>query len=296
MRSVFSPCISIIVGLFLGCAGSRQASETEAFFNEPGRYPAGPLNAANPRVGVSVPAVEGASGFAQGAHLGEDAAGQLLWVADRSARFNLVDRVRLDEMLSQQGLNGMLQPGDLLRPAALRGLDYVLLCRVSSLSVRGEDPPEKVSVANVENLLHVSSPNPKITATALVELRLIDPATGSAAAEIKAPFKRTGSPRSFGLTFATPEAAWGELMLNDEQASQVLRVVLDDAMRQFLPQVDRLPPATTASPLVAASAPASRSALLKVRCPECGFECTADDQFCPNCGARLPQNNKPPTK
>jgi hypothetical protein len=73
-----------------------------------------------------------------------------------------------------------------------------------------------------------------------VEMRLIDPATGAAWAIAEDSFQRVCSPGAMGLSFATPDAAWGDLHLNDDQLNQVLRVVLDDAMRRLLPEVDAL--------------------------------------------------------
>ncbi len=280
----------------IGCASSQKQSVTEAFYDTPGNYPPAPLNEAHPRVGLPAPPTEVKSGAAAGDHPDSDAADQLLWVADRSGRFNLVERERLGELMSQQGLNGMLVNGQLVHPASLRGVKYILLCHISGLSVRGADKPEKVSLAGAEELMHISKPTPQITTIAAIDMRLVDPATGTVAAQSEDQFNRVSSPQAMQLTFRSTDDEWGELHLADDQLNQVLRIVLDDAMRKFLPQVDSVltQPAVISSVSSPSTAPTTgrtgKIAVAKIRCPECGYDCSVDDEFCPNCGTRLLQN------
>ncbi len=281
-----------------GCSSSPRSAVAEQFHETPGRYPAGPLNAVKPRVGVPTPMIEPVAGASNASHVEDAAADQLFWVADRSSRFNLIERVRLGEMIDRDGLQGMIRAGELVRPSKLHGVDYLLVCRISGLSIQGGEKPSTVSVANVERLLHVDAPKPKITTRAIVDLRLVNPITGAAPASVEDHFVRVCSPESMGLNFESPDAAWGELHLNDEQATQVLRIVLDDSMRKFLPRVDALL-IQPAAPAIAGvhtpttgptSRPSQGTSVAKIRCPECGFDCSTDDEFCPNCGARLLRN------
>jgi len=285
--------------MVVGCAQTQTAAVSEQFFAAPGHYSAAPLSAARPRVGVPAPAVEVVEGAAADDRPGADAADQLFWVADQSGRFNLIERVRLAEIITQQGQSGIIRPGELARTGRLKGVDYLLVCRISGLSIRGADHPATVSVANLERIIKVSEPMPRITTTCQVQMRLIDPATGAAGATAEDSFQRVCSPGAMGLSFSTPDAPWGELHLNDEQLNQVLRVVLDDAMRRMLPEADALltrPALVSPADSAAASsatgpsggtAAGTKPAIAKIYCPTCGFECSPDDEFCPNCGTRL---------
>jgi hypothetical protein len=283
-----------------GCTTLHEAPAGEQFSAIPGRYPPAPVGAPKPRVGVPAPQVQVITGADEVDRTIEDAAKQLFWLADHSERFDLVDRVRLAEMISRQGRSGMLRPGALVRQANIDGIDYLLLCSVSNLSVAGAPPPDKASVAGVENMLHIAKPKPKITVGCRVELRLVDPASGTSSAAVEDDYARTGSPEGLGLSFATPEAATGQLRLDDEQIGRVLCLAIDDAMRKILPDIDDAfaqfhPPPTLATSGPSATQPTSSGAttapaLAKIRCPACGFECSPYDEFCPNCGTRLPDN------
>jgi DNA-directed RNA polymerase subunit RPC12/RpoP len=178
-------------------------------------------------------------------------------------------------------------------------VDYLLICHISGLSIRGVDQPSAVSVANAERLMHISAPPPRMTTTCRIDVRLIDPTTGAAAATVDDSFNRVCSPQAMGLNIPAPMPT--VLHLSDEQLDAVLRVVLDDAMRKLLPEADvvlTLPGSTApVSSEAAAAAPTTaelihgaettQPAVAKLHCPECGAEVSPDDEFCPNCGARL---------
>ena len=285
---MFATCarITIVltaVMLLTGCSGSRPPSQSEQFFPTPGRYPGKPAGARVPRVGVQVPTVNVISGT-DDPEIATVAAEELFWTLDHAGRFNLIEHKRLAEMLSEQ-------KSQTAHPAALHGVDYIALCRISDLSIHGDDPPEQVSVAHVEHLLHIAKPQPKINTSCTVELTLFDPAAANISAHYSGSFKRTCSPEAMGLTFDKPEAAWGQFHLTDAQARQVIRVILDDAVRKMLPSVDALltQPVSTVVTQQRTTPTTRKSLAARIHCPECGFEISADDEFCPNCGAKIPK-------
>jgi hypothetical protein len=300
---------SLVLVFFTGCTGSRAPEQSEQFFETPGHYPTRPQLARRPRVGVPIPDVKVANGAAE-ANVSSSAAEELFWTLDHSGRFKLIEHVRLSEMLHQENAVEMIQSGELLHPAALHGIDYLALCHVANLSVRGDDRSDDVSVAHVEQVLRISKPQPHINTNCAVDLKLVEPATGKVVARYQGLFERSCSPEAMNLKFDDPDATWGTLHLTDDQTRQVLRIVLDDAVRRLLPQADalltKLPPAapthesapTPVSPTTRPSGVPGKSVAARIHCPECGFEVSADDEFCPNCGAKLNKigSAKPPAK
>jgi hypothetical protein len=291
---------TLMLLMFAGCNGLHEPPPGEQFYETPGKYISAPVDAARPRVGVPAPAVEMIAGADQGDHLIQDAGDELLWVATQSGRFDPVERERLAEMISRQGFDGMLSPGTLVHPGPIQGIDFLLLCSIHNLSVAGEPPPPKASVAGVETLLHLQKKNTNITTTCLIDLQLVKPATGDAAGGVQDSFSRECSPAAMGLLSLSPDPQTGAVHLTDEQFRGVMRIVLDDAMRKLLPSADvalshfkqtAIAQAPQSQPAIGGviTAPTTQS-VAKIQCPECGFMCSPYDEFCPNCGARLPHN------
>jgi zinc-ribbon domain len=129
-----------------------------------------------------------------------------------------------------------------------------------------------------------------------VNLRLVEPATGTAMSQVAREFRRKANAATFGIDVSQRNLA--SLDLGRDQAAGLLRLALDDAVRQMLPQVDLAlqkdqtapPPGGYDSTPVAqgtGNRPATRPAGLRRICPECGADVSAYDEFCPNCGAKL---------
>ena len=175
-----------------GCTGLGGSAKQPQFVATPGQY--APAPAQNPRLTVGVPelSVPAASGVTGGNELGAMASEELLSLMDASARFDLIEHVRLRQLLSTQSASDMLEPGRVVHPAALQGVDELLLGQIRDLSVRKEPEPGAVSVAGVEKLLNLGPGHkPKLVVSGKVDLWLVNPA--NAAVEDLLPFLRTGA-------------------------------------------------------------------------------------------------------
>ena len=281
-----------------GCSdwtGSRPAS---TYVAPPGQY--APSAGASPRLHVAVPevAVEKPSGLAREVDPQAAASDELFSLLDSSNRFDLTEHVRLHQALAEQKLAGMLEPGRLVHPAPVQGFDYVLLGRITDLSIRRELPPNDLSVAGVENSLHIGQAwTPKLFVSAKVNLSLVDARTGVVAAMGGGDFYKAAFPSELGLQL-TPEqlAASQEVRLNASDSHRILRLALDEVLRPLLPRIDRYAAAQPPVPAggtarLATTAPSSQPApsiLLSTQiCPECGARVASGQEFCPNCGHKL---------
>ena len=126
-------------------------------------------------------------------------------------------------------------------------------------------PEDKLGINKVENFLGVSKAadtRPRIVTECNVDLRLVNPGAPAPVVVQQFHFTRTCTPQSMGLT--GDDAQWrGPFQLNAAQATQVLRIVLDEGLRKLLPLIDALPPKPTNPSAIAATlpttAPAARS-------------------------------------
>lgn len=284
-----------------GCsdwAGSRPAS---AYVPPPGQYAPPAQTAPRLRVAIPAAAVENPAGLAPDVDPQAAASDELFSLLDSSGRCDLTERLRLQQALAEQGLIGMIEPGRLVHPAPVRGFDYLLLARISGLSINRESPPDQFSMAGVENTLHVGQGwTPRLIADAKVDLTLVDARSGAVAVAAKGDFHQIAAPHDLGLQLTTAQlSSTSALHLNPSDTQRILRLALDEALRPMLPRIDRWAAAQSApqdvtSLVAAATAPSSRPAgaapqiLLSTQiCPECGARVGADQEFCPNCGHKL---------
>lgn len=293
----------VLAALGVGC-GPSGSHATNQMLAVPGQY--APPAQLTPRLRTAVPdlAVSPAVGAAADVDLMAVGSDELFSLLDASGRFDLTERQRLRDLLSQQHLTDMLRPGQLAHPApAVRGFDHLFIGQVNDLSIKKEPPPDKMSVAGVEQMIGIGgSYVPKLIVTAKVDLSLVDPRTGAVEVASRSDVHQVATPQVLGLQL-TPEqlAAAEQVRLSPADTRRVLRFVLDEPLRPMLPRLDRwaaaqTPPApdslaqaappATRSTTQPTSAPApSRAAL--IICPECGNRVAGDQEFCPNCGHKL---------
>jgi hypothetical protein len=290
-----------MLGSLIGCSGwSNSKPPTVEDLNIPGKY--APPEMPTPRLRVAVaelaaPTVVGTASDINIPAVGSD---ELFSLLDSSNRFDLTEHHRLIDLLANQNLSDMLVAGKLAHPAPVKGFDYLLLTQVSQLSIIKEPPPEKASVEGVKQLLHIDDSTPQnVIVDAKVELMLVDPRTGAMDVSSEADFHRTATPLALNLHISGADMGSDQpLKLSDADTHQVLRLVLDNAVRTMLPRLDRFAAATSNQPKgIATANPATAPAVTtrldtttltaSVICPECGAKVSADQEFCPNCGHKL---------
>jgi hypothetical protein len=131
--------------------------------------------AAKVRAGVTEFKVEAAptsQPFAIGAgSLGEVAADELATLLAKSGRFDVVGRTALNQSLEQQGLSNIIQPGSLVRPAKVEGVEYILVGNLSNLSVT-KKPATPSTFGKMKSWVQQSSQNKQVPDRCDVQRRL----------------------------------------------------------------------------------------------------------------------------
>jgi len=302
MRCLSAVLITLVLlGQLTGCSGwSNSKPPTVEDLNVPGRYL--PPESPTPRLRVAVAELSAPTVIGTASDLDIPAVGSdELWsLLDSSNRFDLTEHRRLAELLANQKLSDMLVAGKLAHPASVKGFDYLLLTQVTQLSIVKEPPPEKASVEGVKQLLHIDDSTPQnLVVDAKVELMLVDPHTGAVDVSSPFDFHRIATPQALNLRIANAELGSDQpVKLGDADTHQLLRLVLDNAVRSMLPRIDRFAEATSSHPVQLATTnpttapatttpPDNATLTASVICPECGAKVSADQEFCPNCGHKL---------
>jgi curli biogenesis system outer membrane secretion channel CsgG len=295
--------------LLAGCTFGGKPTPTSGPM-EVGHYPAPPVGVVRPRVAVAPFHVTTDQGFVKELDLSDPAAEEMMNLMDATARFNLIEHLRFRQMLREQNLIDVLEPGEWARPAQLPGVNFVVIGRVLNLSATAVDPAAEFGMSRIQKWMgggEDANHRVNVTVTCSVDVRLVDPATGSPRVDVPQTFRKTANAASFGIDLTNRDL--NSLGLSRNDAQNIVRVVLDDELRQMLPQVDSMLqeqsvvrnviPVTTApanaAKIAAPSGSGAAASNLRRICPECGADVSIFDEFCPNCGAKLPRVAMPAT-
>jgi hypothetical protein len=255
-------------------------------------------------VKVALPDV--AVGYAQGAAPDVDlmavASDELLSLLQSSNRFDLTERQRLRQILVEQNHAEAIQPGRLMHPGSIRGVDLLLLGQIDDLSIKKQAGPDTLSVTGVMQSTRIEKIIPRLDIDANVTLKLVDVKSGAAEVVSTDKFHLIVRPDELGLKITADQLKEvSEVRLGPEDTQTILRFVLDEPIRPMLPRIDRwalansksteppsppLPPQTQTS-AEQQSAPPRISPPKLLICPECGAKLTGDEEFCPTCHHKL---------
>jgi len=299
---------AMLIGGVIGCSNSKESASRDTLTANVGVYPPGPSGVNKPRVGVPPFSVQAGSGFfGGGGDLNSLAADQMTTLLDQSDRFTVVERAQLQKLLDEQNLEGVVKPGELAKQGQVRGVDYLLLGKVTNLRVKKETKGNNFGVAQVTGMLNVGGADVKNTETVIttecgVDIRLVDPTSGQLLTSNFSEYKKTDSASSMGLSILGANAeSNADISLSEDDKGKILRLALDDALRKSLPKIDKFlrnqpVKAADAGPTNAPSAPTNTTSVpnadnattaAKKFCPQCGTANAADAKFCSKCGAKL---------
>ena len=295
----------------VGCAKQSESAQRDTLTANVGNYDPPPPGIQRVRVGVPPFSVKAEGNMASG-NMDVLAADQMTTLLDQTERFDVIERAQLQKLLDEQNMEGIVVPGELARQGQVRGVDYLLLGKVTNLRVKQDNSKTGFGLAQVGGLVNlggadVKKSNQRITTEAGVDIRLVDPATGQMLVSNFSEYKRTDEASAMGVDiFGASAEADATLTIDEDDRGKILRLALDDALRKSLPKIDKFlrNRAATAAPAAAAPAatavPAAQNPVVpannaateqpagaKKFCGECGQAIVGATKFCPSCGAKV---------
>ena len=300
----------VVAALLLlgGCSSSHESAGRDQMTSQVGVYTPPPRAAVGDRPRVGVPSFNVATATGAAPDLDDLAADQMTTLLDQTGRFDVIERAQLQKLVAEQNLEGIVKPGELAKPGQVRGVDYLLLGKVTNLRVKRDTTSNGFGVAQLGGVVNLGGLDVKnnqtvVTTECGVDIRLVDPTTGQLMTSNFSDFKRTDSAAAMGLAVLGANAqSNADVQLSDDDKGKVLRLALDDAVRKSLPAIDAFlaahpgrpvvppvtPPVAGTNLLVPAPTTAPTATVAAKRfCPNCGKEVLAGAKFCPSCGAKV---------
>lgn len=230
--------------LLPGCASTHQSAGRDSLTAHVGVYP--PPASDQPRARIAVPAFLVADGVE--AKIAALAADQLGSLALNTMRFDVVERSQLDQLLREQGLEGIVRADEMAQPAQVRGVEWLLLGRVTSFRVVQNETGSTFNLGSIPvpgthgalGLFGVGNRDVELKVECGVDLRLVDPSTGATVVADFSEYDRTDGASAMGLQVLGGQVgANADVRIGDDDQGRILRLALDDCIRKMLPKVDR---------------------------------------------------------
>lgn len=241
--------LAVALGALIALAGcnSPQVSSSSSRDNmtaHVGVYPAAPANAVRAKVGVPPFSVDIRRGATES--MTTVAADQLTTLLVNSGRFRVIERAQLDQLIKEQGLEGVVKWDELAKMGEVKGVDYLMLGKVTNFRVLASKGGGGFGIGRTQLPFGGSfggfdyrNNESQIQVECGVDIRLVDPTTGEVVAASFAEYERTDSIRSFDVqVLGVSTGVDGELQLSDDDQGRILRLALDDAVRKALPSID----------------------------------------------------------
>lgn len=234
----------VVSTLLVGCASSSESAGESTLTSHVGNYGPPPSGVERPRVGV--PPFK-ASGGGTGAGLADVAADQATTLLLNTDRFDVIERAQLDQLKNEQELGDMVRDDEMAAKKNVRGVHYLLIGKITNFRVKAEQSSRGFGIGKVNlpvaggvGVFDFKKRDSTITAEVGIDLRLVDPSTGSIFAARSKDYTRTDSIGAFGIDVLGVNAdADSTLQIDDDNKGLVLRLAIDACLREMLPSIDR---------------------------------------------------------
>ena len=235
-------CLLALSGTLLACASTSESVSADTLTANVGRYAPPPSNITRPRVGIPSFTVSGAQAKAE---MNNVAADQISTLLVQSQRFSVIERAQMDKLIAEQNLSNVVRNGELAAAGEIRGVDYLLLGKVTNLRTKVARTKRGFGLGKLGGFIGVGAgdyekEDVEITTECGVDLRLVSPESGEVAVANFSEFKRKDKASAVGVEILGFNAdANADLSISNDDYGKILRLALDDAVRKMLPSVDQ---------------------------------------------------------
>ena len=237
--SIAALLVALSLGLLSGCASSEETAGRQMLTANVGTYPPPPPGIAVRRLGVPEFQITGSNTEQQLARVAADQATTLMV---NSGRFDVIERAQLDQLVKEQKLTGIVKADELAKSGEVRGVDYLLVGKVSNFRVKRQSTGRGFGLGKLlpyTGLTDFQKRDMSVTVEVGIDLRVVDTTSGSMLAAGTTDFTRTDKVSAFGLEILGVGAqADASVQLDEDNKGLVLRLAIDDAIKRMLPTID----------------------------------------------------------
>ncbi len=246
ITTLFKIAGSVITILLVGCqaAGPTSSGQRDQMTQRVGEYPAPPAGIERVRVGVPPFQVDTREGAVEGMNV--VAADQATTLLLNTGRFNVIERAQMEQLLAEQELEGIVHWEEMAEMGEVRGVDYLLVGRVTSFRVMASESQSQFGIGRTQipfggalGAFDYENRQSQIDVECGIDLRLVDPTTGEIVAANFSEYTRTDSIDGFNVqVLGVSTGTDAQLDLQEGDEGRILRMAIDDTLYKMLPAVD----------------------------------------------------------
>lgn len=281
----------------LGCTSSSESAKRDDLTAHVGKYDPPPTGLVRVKVGVpqfNVDTSKVPPDLFKKEEVSKDAADILTTLADNSDRFEVIERAQLNQLLKEQGLEGVVDPEELAQPGRVKGVNYLYIGKVTNMRVKAEKTASSFDLGSFlpgAGIFDYNNAKSTVTVECGVDIRLVDPTAGTVLSSAFGEYKRTDSIGATGIRIlGVGGQSSADMQIDEDSRGKLLRLALDDAVRKMLPKTDKRlmeKQLTGGGPEI--EKPKDVPPAIK-KCEGCGkADVPADAAKCPGCGADMPK-------
>jgi len=244
-----------VVALGGACAGTKDSAAQDKITKNVGKYSDPPSNIEKATVGVPQFQVQTTGGSFGGSQHDLDglAADQMSSLLHQTKRFNVIERAQLEQLLKEQSLEGIVKPGELAKAGEVKGVEYLLIGKVTNFRVKVDESQKGLGVnTNTGFLKSIGNTigggeagfkknETKITTECGVDIRLVNPTNGQVAVAHFSEFNRVDTASGLGIGLGGIKTTGdASVQIERDDAGRILRLAFDDALKKMLPEIDEV--------------------------------------------------------
>lgn len=263
---------ALILAALAGCGTSTKEEYKRDPMPEIGNYKPHPEPWTKVRVAVNKFMDKTNNRASHSRPVGEQAGEQYETLVVRSDRFNVVERLQLENILKEQGLEGVVDPAELAKPGRIRGVDYLFLGAITNFRVKINKTKTGGGIfdAVIKPIapLDIDTSKTEIETQVGVDIKLVNTTTGEIIAKDFGEVSRIDTASAWGVrVLGIGGSAKNELKIDEDAQGKLLRWALDESYKKILPILDN-----------------RFSKPQPTYCPTCKVELASGSNFCTKCG------------
>ena len=264
--------LSLAVLALSGCGTSTEEKYSRDPMPEIGNYPPTPQPWTRVRVAINKFQDKTKGGYNKPD--GGQAAEQMETLVIRSKRFNTIERLQLENLLKEQGLEGVVDPAELAKPGKVRGVDYLILGAITNFRVKIVKTGTSGGVFSALKVLapvDIDTSKTVISTEVGVDVKLVNTTTGEIVSKDFGEVKREDVASAWGVkVLGIGGDAKNEMRIDQDAMGKIMRWALDESYKQMLPDIDE-----------------KFSKAQPSYCPHCKTEVPGNQNFCTKCGKSI---------